>query len=58
MTLTNQIILDYIAAHPGARREEIRRQAVPEASQTTVWRQGHGCHIPMVQNKKVNGKFS
>ena len=38
MTLSNQVILDYIAAHPGARREEIRRQAVPEASQTTVWR--------------------
>ena len=38
MTLSNQVILDYIAAHPGARREDIRRQAVPEASQTTVWR--------------------
>jgi Fic family protein len=38
MKLSNQAILDYIAAHPGARREDIRRQAVPEVSETTVWR--------------------
>ncbi|MDZ7698073.1 MAG: hypothetical protein U5R49_14535 [Deltaproteobacteria bacterium] len=38
MRLSDQAILDYIAAHPGARREEIRRQAVPEVSETTVWR--------------------
>ena len=38
MTLSNQAILDYIAAHPGARREDIRRQAAPDASETTVWR--------------------
>ncbi len=38
MRLSNQAILDYIAAHPGARREDIRRQAVPEVSETTVWR--------------------
>ena len=38
MMLSKQVILDYIAAHPGTRREEIRRQAVPEARQTTVWR--------------------
>ena len=38
MMLSKQVILDYIAAHPGTRREEIRRQVVPEASQTTVWR--------------------
>jgi Fic family protein len=38
MTLTNRGILDYIAAHPGARREDIRRQAAPAASETTVWR--------------------
>jgi Fic family protein len=38
MTLSNQAILDYIAAHPGARREHIRRQAAPDASETTVWR--------------------
>jgi len=38
MTLSNQAILDYIAEHPGARRKDIRRQAVPEVSETTVWR--------------------
>ena len=38
MSLSNQAIIDYIAAHPGARREDIRRQAVPEVSETTVWR--------------------
>ena len=38
MTLSNQAILDYIAAHPGARREDIRRQTAPDASGTTVWR--------------------
>lgn len=26
MTHFNQVILDYIAAHPGARREDIGRQ--------------------------------
>ena len=36
--LSKQAILDYIAAHPGARREDIRRQVVPEVSETTVWR--------------------
>ena len=38
MTLSNQTILDYIEAHPGARRENIRRHIVPEVSETTVWR--------------------
>jgi len=38
MALSDQAILDYIAAHPGARREEIRRHAASDASQTTVWR--------------------
>lgn len=38
MKISNQAILDYIAAHPGARRENIRRKIVPEASETTVWR--------------------
>lgn len=38
MALSDQAILDYIAAHPGARREDIRRHAAPEASETTVWR--------------------
>jgi len=38
MTLSGQTILDYIAAHPGARRKAIRRHAAPDASETTVWR--------------------
>ncbi len=38
MTLSNQAILDFIAAHPGARRKDIHRQAAPDASETTVWR--------------------
>jgi len=38
VTFSDQAILDYIAAHPGARREDIRRQAAPDASETTVWR--------------------
>jgi hypothetical protein len=38
MKLSKHSILDYIAAHPGARREEIRRQVVPDVSETTVWR--------------------
>jgi Fic family protein len=38
MKLSKQSILDYIAAHPCARREEIRRQVVPAVSETTVWR--------------------
>ena len=35
MTLSIQAILDYIAAHTGARREDIRRRAAPDASETT-----------------------
>ena len=38
MALSNQRILDYIAAHPGAGREEIRRHTAPNASSPTVWR--------------------
>jgi len=38
MTLSNQTILDYISAHPGSRREDIRRHIVPEVSETTIWR--------------------
>jgi Fic family protein len=38
MTISNQAILNYIATHPGARREDIRRQVVPKLSETTVWR--------------------
>ncbi len=38
MRLFDQVILDYIAAHPGARREDVRRSAAADASDTTVWR--------------------
>jgi Fic family protein len=38
MSLSDQDILDYVAAHPGARRAEIRQHAAPGASETTVWR--------------------
>ena len=38
MSLSDQVILDYIAAHPRARREDIRRHAAPHVSETTIWR--------------------
>jgi Fic family protein len=38
MPLSDQALLDYIAAHPGAGRDEIRRHVAPEASPPTVWR--------------------
>ncbi len=38
MPLSDQVILDYIAAHPGARREIIRRNVAPDVSETTIWR--------------------
>ncbi|MFK8028964.1 MAG: Fic family protein [Gammaproteobacteria bacterium] len=37
MPLTEDI-LAYIADHPGARREDIRRNAARDVSETTVWR--------------------
>ena len=38
MPLTDQAILDYIAAHPGAGREDVRRNVAREVSSPTVWR--------------------
>lgn len=38
MKLSDQAILDYIAAHPGAGREDVRRHTAAEVSETTVWR--------------------
>ena len=38
MPLTDQAILDYIAAHPGAGREDVRRNIASEVSSPTVWR--------------------
>ena len=38
MPVADQAILDYIADHPGAAREEVRRHVAPDVSPTTVWR--------------------
>ena len=38
MPLTDRALLDYIAGHPGAGREDIRRNIASEVSPTTVWR--------------------
>ena len=38
MPVTDQAFLDYIAAHPGAGREDIRKNVAPEVSETTMWR--------------------
>ena len=38
MPITDQAVLDYIAAHPGAGREDIRKDVAPEASGPTMWR--------------------
>ena len=38
MPLTDQAVLDYIAAHPGAGREDVRRNVAPQVSSPTVWR--------------------
>lgn len=38
MPLSDQIILDYIAGHPGVGREDIRRNVAPDLSNPTIWR--------------------
>lgn len=38
MKLSDEAILGYVAAHPGARREGIRRHVARDLSETTVWR--------------------
>ncbi len=38
MSLTDRAILDYIADHPGAGREDIRRHVAPDVSSPTIWR--------------------
>ena len=38
MRLSEEAILEYIAAHPGAGREDIRRDTARNAGKTTVWR--------------------
>lgn len=38
MPVTDQAILNYIAAHPAAGREDIRKNVAPKVSETTMWR--------------------
>ena len=38
MAIAEQALLDYIGAHSGVSREDIRKQVAPTASQATVWR--------------------
>ena len=38
MPVSGQSILDFIATHPGAGREQIRKGAAPNVSETTIWR--------------------
>ena len=38
MPLSEQALLDYIAEHPGAGRDAIRRHVAPELSNPTIWR--------------------
>ena len=38
MPVSDQSILEYITAHPGAGRAQIRKGAAPQVSETTIWR--------------------
>ena len=38
MAVADRVLLDYIAAHPGAGREQIGRHVAPTASAPTIWR--------------------
>lgn len=38
MAIAEQALLDYIGAHSGVSREDIRKQVAPAASQATCWR--------------------
>ena len=38
MPIPEQSVLQYIGEHPGAGREDIRRQVAPQVSSPTVWR--------------------
>lgn len=38
MALTDRVLLEFIAAHPGAGREDIRRAVAPTTSGPTIWR--------------------
>lgn len=38
MEMSDQAVLDYIAAHPGAGRQDIRRNVAPFLSAPTIWR--------------------
>lgn len=54
MAVSRKAMLDYIAAHPGARREDIRLNAAPAAGETTVWR--HLRALVAQQELEVSGK--
>ncbi len=38
MTPFDQAVLGYIASHPGAGKEDIRRNVTPKSSSSTIWR--------------------
>lgn len=38
MILIDRAVLTYVSNHPGSARSQIRREAAPEASTSTVWR--------------------
>ena len=38
MPLADKDVLDYVAANPGARRDDIHRNVAPEVNEVTVWR--------------------
>jgi len=38
MLISEQDLLDYVAANPGVGRDDIRRNVTPNASSTTLWR--------------------
>ena len=38
MLTRDRVILSYVASHPGCARSQIRREAAPDASASTVWR--------------------
>ncbi len=52
--LSEQAILDYVAAYPGTSREEIGRNVAPEANKTTIWR--HLKALVDQQKLQVSGK--
>jgi hypothetical protein len=61
MRLSNQAILDYIAAHPGARREDIRRQSrghCEERSDEAISDDKADCYALRARNDTVFTAFA